>query len=57
MNLSYVKDFPWRKMVQICQILREKKNPKLPYFYDKFQTVADNIEGFKILKKKTPFHI
>jgi hypothetical protein len=40
------KGFSMEKMVQICQILRGKKKPKLPYFYDKFQTVADNIEGF-----------
>ncbi len=29
------------------------KNSKLPEFYDNFQKVAKNIEGFCCLKKKT----
>jgi hypothetical protein len=27
-----------------------KNKSKLPYFYDKFQTIAENIEGFFFLK-------
>ncbi len=34
-----------KKMAQIRQILK-KKNSKFSEFYDKFQWVAQNIEGF-----------
>ncbi len=39
-------------MAQICRT-SNLKNSKLPEFYDNFQKVAKNIEGFCCFKKET----
>ncbi len=48
----YKGEFFIGKMAQIRRISKFK-NSKLPEFYDNFQKVAKNIDGFCCLKKKT----
>ncbi len=43
---TYTKEFPWKKYGPNSPDFREKKKSKPPDFYDKFQKVAKNIEGF-----------
>ncbi len=45
---TYAKDFSWKILPKFARFQKEK-NSKSPDFYDKFQYVAKNIEGFCFL--------
>jgi hypothetical protein len=43
---NYAKGFPWKKWPKLVRFQNRYMNSRSPNFYDKFQKVVKNTEGF-----------